>query len=141
MIQKILPCHLDMIFEAEKECFLDYYSYETLSSEINSHPFIGFMEFDGALKGYILASAVLDQADIDKVAVKQAYRNQNIATSLINALEEALKSQGVKQVFLEVRRSNAPAINLYSKSGYGKISERKNYYGGVEDALIFKKDL
>ena len=50
------------------------------------------------------------------------------------------KLKGVKEVFLEVRRSNLPAINLYKSNGYQKISERKNYYGN-EDALIFKKDL
>lgn len=47
-------------------------------------------------------------------------------------------------VFLEVRRSNKPAILLYQKLDFIQIGERKNYYScesGREDALVFAKDL
>ncbi len=141
MITKIDHDALLQIQEIEKDCFEDYYSYQTLESSFNSPSFFGLMEIGGEVKGYILASVVLDTADIEKVAVKKVYRNQKIATSLICELEKNLKSNGVKEVFLEVRRSNLPAVNLYKSNGYQKISERKNYYGGKEDALIFKKDL
>ena len=141
MIVNIDRASLANIEEIEKECFTDYYSYQALESSFNSPSFIGLMEFDGEIKGYILASAVLETADIEKVAVKFNYRNQKIATNLITALESDLKSKCVKEIFLEVRRSNQSAINLYKKCGYQKISERKNYYGGVEDALVYKKDL
>ena len=140
MIKQIDFASLLEIEEIEKECFVDCYSKQTLINTFNSPSFLGFMEIDGEVKGYILASAVVDTADIDKVAVKKAYRNQKIATSLILHLENELKSNGVKEVFLEVRRSNLSAINLYKSNGYQKISERHNYYGD-EDALIFKKYL
>jgi ribosomal-protein-alanine N-acetyltransferase len=43
------------------------------------------------------------------------------------------------KIFLEVRESNSPAIQLYVKKGFDLISRRKNYYpadNGREDALI-----
>jgi ribosomal protein S18 acetylase RimI-like enzyme len=42
---------------------------------------------------------------------------------------------------LEVGALNEPALNLYHKLGYRKISERKNYYKSKEDAFIMEKIL
>ena len=51
-------------------------------------------------------------------------------------------SRGVKEIFLEVRASNTPAISLYLKCGFEKISVRKKYYGDpAEDAVIMRKTL
>ena len=141
MIKTIDRESLVQIERIEKDCFLDYYSYKTLESAYNGNSFYGIMDSDGEVKGYLLATVVLDVADLDKVAVKKEYRNQKIASNLIDEFEKSVKAKGVKEVLLEVRRSNLPAINLYKSKNYKQISERKNYYGGVEDALIFKKDL
>ena len=48
-------------------------------------------------------------------------------------------------ISLEVRKSNAAAISLYTKRGYKKAGERKNFYTNpAEDAeimtLTFDKD-
>ena len=40
-----------------------------------------------------------------------------------------------KDITLEVRESNYPAINLYKKFGFTKLAIRKNYYKN-EDALL-----
>ena len=51
---------------------------------------------------------------------------------------------GSKKIFLEVRVSNEPAIGLYIKSGFKRVSVRKNYYRlpfGREDALVMSKRL
>ena len=47
-------------------------------------------------------------------------------------------------VYLEVRRTNTPAISMYRNMNFKHIGERKNYYPtakGSEDALIFVRDL
>jgi ribosomal-protein-alanine N-acetyltransferase len=51
---------------------------------------------------------------------------------------------GCKKIFLEVRVSNSPAIELYNKTGFKRVSIRKNYYrlpDGREDALVMSKRL
>ena len=41
---------------------------------------------------------------------------------------------------LEVRESNAPAIALYEKHGYGRVGVRPAYYRGPkEDAVLMTK--
>jgi ribosomal-protein-alanine N-acetyltransferase len=59
----------------------------------------------------------------------------------MNELLSRLREMGVKQVFLEVRDNNAPAIALYEKTGFEKISVRRDYYGTGSDALIYKIEL
>ena len=45
-------------------------------------------------------------------------------------------------LFLEVRPSNAPALELYTRSGFAKVAVRRGYYParvGREDAWVFSK--
>ena len=44
----------------------------------------------------------------------------------------------VKEVFLEVRKSNLEAINFYKKYNFKQIGVRKDYYKDpIENALVF----
>ena len=85
--------------------------------------------------GYLAYSYCVDHIDIISVAVIPKFRHKKIATSLINYLFN--KYNNIK-IFLEVRKSNTPAISLYESLNFKCISTRKNYYSSpIEDALIF----
>lgn len=85
--------------------------------------------------GYLAYSYCVDHIDIISVAVIPEFRHKKIATSLINYLFN--KYNNIK-IFLEVRKSNTPAISLYESLNFKCISTRKNYYSSpIEDALIF----
>ena len=46
----------------------------------------------------------------------------------------------INEIFLEVRESNIPAISLYEKFKFKKISIRKNFYSNPnENAVVMKK--
>ncbi len=141
MVEKITLTSLDEIAEIERECFSLPYTKAMLESGYKAPTFLGFYDLLNEVRGYVLATVVLDEANIDRVATREKYRGQKIASNLIKSLETELLSMGVKRVLLEVRRSNIPAISLYSSLGYNKIAERKNYYENGEDALIFNKIL
>ena len=48
-----------------------------------------------------------------------------------------MKKRGIITLHLEVRKSNKPAIALYSSFGFAKDGERKMYYEEpVEDAVL-----
>jgi len=50
-----------------------------------------------------------------------------------------LETRGVLTLWLEVRKSNAPAIGLYQSLGFNEVSVRRDYYPaaeGREDAII-----
>ncbi len=47
---------------------------------------------------------------------------------------------GADMLFLEVRATNTPAINLYAALGYNEIGYRRGYYPaakGREDAVLY----
>jgi ribosomal-protein-alanine N-acetyltransferase len=141
MVKEITPSMIEEISLLERESFSSFYSDSVLLSTIKAPSFFGLASVDNKVLGYVFSTVVLDEANIDRIAVKKEYRNQKIATKLLIELENRLKDKGVKKVLLEVRRSNAVAIKLYLSLGYKKIYERKNYYENGEDALIYIKNL
>ncbi len=48
---------------------------------------------------------------------------------------------GAEEVYLEVRVSNTPAINLYKKLDYRVVDLIKGYYHDGEDAYIMARPL
>lgn len=92
-----------------------------------------------AIRGYSILFAAADQADVSNIAVDSACRGQKIGDALMREMLNRAKEKGVREVFLEVRESNAPAIGLYQKYGFSQIGIRKAYYEEPkEDALLMK---
>ncbi|MCQ2547794.1 MAG: ribosomal protein S18-alanine N-acetyltransferase [Clostridia bacterium] len=77
------------------------------------------------------------QADITNVAVLKEERGKGIGDALITALVKHCDEEGFAAITLEVRVSNTPAINLYSKYGFISQGIRPGYYqDNKEDAMI-----
>lgn len=92
--------------------------------------------------GFVAVMVNYDSADLLDIAVLPEHRKKGVASALMAFMEEECAARGVKMIFLEVRESNLPAISLYEKCGFDKISVRKKYYSDpVEDAVIMRKML
>ncbi|HIV17073.1 MAG TPA: ribosomal protein S18-alanine N-acetyltransferase [Candidatus Alectryocaccobium stercorigallinarum] len=99
-------------------------------------------EEDGRITGYGGMVTAADQADITNISVSKDKRRSGTGTAIVEKLFEKGREMGIKEIFLEVRQSNAPAAALYEKLGFTEEGVRKNYYEApVEDALIMKKEL
>ena len=92
--------------------------------------------------GYILFNQILDEAEIYKIVVSKNFRNKQIAFKIIEFLLDELKKIVVKKIFLEVRKSNIPAISLYKKCGFINIREIIDYYTNPkEDGIMMLKEV
>lgn len=93
--------------------------------------------------GFIILSILAEECHILNIGVSRAHQRQGVGKILLNhALQEAITLYHAKMAYLEVRRSNTRAINLYKQFAFEQIGERKLYYPGpheAEDALIFAK--
>lgn len=90
--------------------------------------------------GYVIAMAVLDQAEILNVAVAPEHRGAGLGGGLLDAAVLEVERRGAESVFLEVRVSNVAARALYASRGFVEVSRRKNYYRTpVEDALVMRR--
>ena len=89
--------------------------------------------------GYAVCWFVMDQGELGNVAVGGAWRRLGIGARLVEAILERARRRRAREVFLEVRRSNAMAQRLYGRLGFREIGVRKNYYvRPVEDALVMR---
>ena len=139
---RIIPmtaAHLPRVAALEKTCFpADPWSEALFRDALESpHTIILLAEGeDGAVLGYAVLSAVLDEGNLDNIAVAPHCRRQGIADALLSALA-GFGRTSMSFLFLEVRASNLPAIALYEKHGFVPVGRRKNYYESPrEDALL-----
>lgn len=90
---------------------------------------------------YVVASYVLDQADVQNIVVDEPFRGLGWGRKILQATTNELGSRGVTELFLEVRPSNQAAVNLYQSMGFECKQKRQDYYLGVdgmrEDAWVF----
>ena len=90
--------------------------------------------------GFIVWRTVADEAEIISIGVAPDARRNGIAGALILLMEQELKKQSIRNVFLEVSEVNIPAKKLYEKYGFLATGKRPKYYDGI-DAIIMTKEL
>jgi ribosomal-protein-alanine N-acetyltransferase len=99
--------------------------------------FTAALDDDGTLAGYLVLSSVLDEGDIDNVAVAPAYRRRGLGDALVEDAVRRGRERGLSFLALEVRAGNGPALRLYEKHGFRTVGRRKNYYEKPrEDAIL-----
>ena len=96
------------------------------------------IEDSGEVYGHIGVRHVLGELHITTIAVKPEYRGRGHARALIGAAFVAYPS--ASHVHLEVRPTNAAALDLYESLGFRKTGRRPRYYGD-EDALLMTLNL
>ena len=106
---------------------------EVLRSDVNS---CALAEDEGLLVGFLVWQETDFEAEVLQIAVLPSYQGQKIATALFDFLPAN------KEIFLEVRESNKPALLFYKKEKFEEIARRKAYYHApVEDAIVMKREI
>jgi ribosomal-protein-alanine N-acetyltransferase len=90
--------------------------------------------------GFIVYRSVVDEAEIITIGVNPEMQRKGIATAMIGIIENILKNQGVKKIFLEVSSTNIAGQKLYKSTGFKNVGLRPKYYNGV-DAILMEKQL
>lgn len=90
--------------------------------------------------GFIVYRSVTDEAEIITIGVNPEMRRQGIASAMIGIIENTLKNQGIKKIFLEVSSTNIPGQKLYENFGFKRVGLRPKYYGD-SDAILMSKEL
>jgi ribosomal-protein-alanine N-acetyltransferase len=92
-------------------------------------------EVEGQLVGYLICSRYDTVWHIMNVAVDPDLRRRRIGTTLLETLIARVERDA--QLTLEVRRSNAGAIELYEGFGFRSAGVRRRYYqDNGEDAIV-----
>jgi len=131
---------LDVICEIEQASFTDPWSRQGFLDCLKLDHVITLVILEGErVAGYGCLYLVLGEGDIMNIAIAAAFWGRGLGGRLLDELLRAGKLKGAETFFLEVRKSNVPAINLYTSRGFKQIAVRKDFYQKpMEDALVMK---
>ncbi|MHB9144906.1 MAG: ribosomal protein S18-alanine N-acetyltransferase [Symbiobacteriia bacterium] len=134
---------LDGVMAVEHTAFVTPWSRRAFVTELteNAYAYYIVARVDGAVAGYGGMWLIIDEAHVTNIAVHSHYRGQGIGERLMLELIAGAKERGCLRMTLEVRRSNQPAQQLYSKLGFEPRGVRRGYYTDTrEDAIVMWKD-
>lgn len=135
----------EAVAELAKRNLPEKISAETLLDVLKyayNHFFVVSDKFLGRIVGFAGMMIIAEDAELLYIAVDNIYRKQGIGQYLLEHVMQTAQENQAYRILLEVRESNASAVNFYEKNGFHMISQRKNYYSNpVEDALIMEKCL
>jgi [ribosomal protein S18]-alanine N-acetyltransferase len=97
------------------------------------------LERSDEITGYGILSVAAGEAHILNLCVDPGYRRLGYGDRLLDEILLRARAAGVREIFLEVRPSNATALSLYRKKGFRQIAHRRAYYqarNGREDAAV-----
>tara|TARA_B100000886_G_scaffold281676_1_gene205794 strand:- start:772 stop:1221 length:450 start_codon:yes stop_codon:yes gene_type:complete len=128
---------LNKIYALEKMIFTnEAWTLNMLKNELsginNSETLI--IEENKLILGYFIYRKLLSEYHILNLGVYPLKQNKGIGSILLEYFLNDIEN--ISSVFLEVKKSNFSAINLYRKNGFRICGERKNYYRDGSSALI-----
>ena len=139
-----IPAVVKINEETLPEHYSDYFYYEILAEFPEA-----FLVADlgGTMVGYVMTRTeygfshlkrlgLSRKGHIVSIAVREAHRGRGVGSLLMLKAQEAMAARGAAESYLEVRVSNAGAINLYERLGYRTTGRLEGYYKDGEAALV-----
>lgn len=97
-------------------------------------------ECEGALAGFLAGRILAPDAELDNLAVAEAFRRRGIGGALLAAFLARATAAGCTAVFLEVNERNCGALEFYARAGFAPCGRRVKFYSGTDDAVLMRYD-
>ncbi len=98
-------------------------------------------ELDGRVAAMLVLWLVVDEAHIATIATHPDFRRRGVGERILLASLRAVRAEGARRAFLEVRVGNEAAQAMYRKYGFEVTGRRPKYYkDNGEDALLMTLD-
>lgn len=119
---------------------VDNFTYKLTGKEFSTNPYLKILTYveKDKIIGFLLYSLIYDRIEIEQIEVTTKERRKGVGNKLLNYLIEKYKEKDIKNITLEVKEDNIPAINLYKKYGFKSVSVREKYYDGINGILMEK---
>ena len=103
-------------------------------NEFENNPFAKILIYkeEKQVIGYLYYSDIYDRAEINQFEIESSHRNCGKGKKLLNKMLEVVD----KNITLEVKKDNIPAISLYKSVGFVEKAIRKGYYQGIDGILM-----
>lgn len=134
---------LDDVAAIERSVFKDPWSRRSFVELVHA-PRVSFLVAadENAVVGYAVLLLAGYESELANLAVTRLMQGQGVGRRLLREAISAARERGAKEVFLEVRASNASAIALYASEGFQAVGRRVRYYARpIEDAIVMRAAL
>lgn len=142
------PEDVGRVMEIERDGFAHPWSRELIERELGhtwSRVLLAVDAGEGGAElvlGYAVFWLVHDEVHVLNIATALEARRRGVGRALMREAHAEGRRRGAAISTLEVRRSNASAIELYRSLGYRQVGVRPNYYQEEgEDAIVMLLDL
>ena len=134
---------LDDIAAIERSVFNDPWSRRSFVDLVGQRQVVFLVAVDGrAVVGYAIVLLTPPESELANLAFSRLMQHQGLGKRLLSEGVSAARERGSKEMFLEVRASNAAAVALYSGEGFTAVGRRVRYYSRpIEDAIVMRLDL
>ncbi|MDR2369014.1 MAG: GNAT family N-acetyltransferase [Mycoplasmataceae bacterium] len=130
MIKKLTEQQIPIIMNSEHFP----YSFEQVKKMMINCNYVCWGWFENEqLTAYILSN-ISDKVDIIWIYTFNEHRHHGYATTLIQQIHSEIK----RELVIEVKENNIPAINFYKHLGFKLINLRKHYYPNKINALVMQ---
>jgi [ribosomal protein S18]-alanine N-acetyltransferase len=149
----VMPEHLPAVVQVEQRSYSHPWTRGNLEDSIWSGHHCQSLWLAGAaqrgfgvadLVGYSISMPGVDEAHLLNITVAPDHQRAGHAVSLLRAVCTWANKAKLPWLWLEVRRSNGRAFDIYRRFGFAQVGERKDYYPllhGREDALVMNLEV
>jgi len=133
-IREMQRADIPEVEKLEQLCFSDPWSENLLAAMLENKADGAFiLEDGGEVIGYANPRIGMDEGELMRICLIPASRGKGLSKLLMERAMDYFKSFGIKEVTLEVRTKNIPAVKLYESFGFLCEGLRKGYYHDPED--------
>ena len=139
VIRKMIMKDLDQVVAIDQVSFSLPWPKRSFQFELTDNPASRswVIEWNEKIVAMIVSWLILDELHIATIATQPDFRRQGLGRKLLNHALLTAREEGAVRAFLEVRESNAVAINMYRSFGFVEDGRRKEYYkDNNEDAVL-----
>ncbi|HKX42794.1 MAG TPA: ribosomal protein S18-alanine N-acetyltransferase [Burkholderiaceae bacterium] len=121
--------HLDAVMAIENAAYAFPWSRGNfVDSIVAAYPARVLLDARGALLGYFVAMAGVDEMHLLNITVAPAMQGRGHARHMMAALVALCGECAARELWLEVRLSNTRARAIYERFGFVEVGIRKGYY-------------
>ncbi len=143
-LRPMAKADLPAVAQLERESYVFPWSDQIFADCLRVGYHCVVVETAAGVSGYGVLSMGAGEAHVLNLCVAEVLRRRGIGRGLLLALLTHARDRGIRDAFLEVRRSNRAAIELYHHLGFESVGTRRGYYqahDGREDALVYRLEL
>lgn len=134
---------LDDVAAIERVVFNDPWSRRSFADLVNARQVVFLVAADAnEVVGYAIVLIAGVESELANLGVARRMQHKGLGRRLLGVALSEARGRGCREMFLEVRASNAAAVRLYSSSGFEAMGRRVRYYARpIEDAIVMRVGL